>query len=127
MRLHWKVLWRCAASRPENRDVLYMIAVSQRYLERISDALATLRVLEEHHPGYGRLYQERGHCYVAQRSPAPAIEAFMRAVTLNPSLPSSWKSLQALYKITGQTAYSEDTGAHLANLAALPPGHRDRV
>ena len=30
---------------PENRDVLYMIAVAQRYLRRIPDALATLERL----------------------------------------------------------------------------------
>jgi hypothetical protein len=53
---------------PENRDVLYMAAVSQRYLNLIPDALATLAELERHHPAYSRLFQERGHCYVAMRS-----------------------------------------------------------
>src|SRR5438477_365124 len=48
---------------PENRDVLYLIAVSQRYLGRIDEALATLRRFEELHPDFGRLFQERGHCY----------------------------------------------------------------
>jgi tetratricopeptide (TPR) repeat protein len=106
---------------PENRDVLYMIAVAQRYLERIPDALATLAELEKYHPDYPRTFQERGHCYVALRSPGPALEAFLRAVTLNPSLPASWRALQALYKMSGQTAYAEDAAAHLANLNALPP------
>jgi tetratricopeptide (TPR) repeat protein len=64
---------------PEHRDVLYMIAVAQRYLQRIPDALATLQRLEELHPDYPRLYQERGHCYVALRSAAPAIAAFEQA------------------------------------------------
>ena len=50
---------------PENRDVWYIIAVSQRYLQRIPDALATLARLEQLHPGYSRLFQERGHCFVA--------------------------------------------------------------
>ena len=49
---------------PENRDVLYMIAVAQRYLQQIPDAFATLQRLEELHPDYPRLYQERGHCHV---------------------------------------------------------------
>src|ERR1700692_239547 len=31
-----------AVKDPENRDVLYMLSVSQRYLNRIPDALATL-------------------------------------------------------------------------------------
>src|SRR5580704_17364423 len=46
---------------PENRDVWYMVAVSQRYLQRIPDALSTLTQLERLHPNYSRLYQERGH------------------------------------------------------------------
>ncbi len=54
---------------PENRDVLYMIAVSQRYLQQIPDALSTLAQLERLHPDYSRLYQERGHCHVALREP----------------------------------------------------------
>jgi tetratricopeptide (TPR) repeat protein len=106
---------------PQNRDVLYMMAVAQRYLERIPDALATLAELEKYHPDYPRLYQERGHCHVALRAPVPATEAFLRAVTLNPSLPASWRALQALYKMSGQTAYAEDAAAHLEILQALPP------
>src|SRR5271163_4529182 len=79
------------AAAPENRDVLYMLAVSQRYLNRIPEALATLAELEKYHPDYGRLFQERGHCYVTRRAAEPAIEAFTRAVALNGSLPASWR------------------------------------
>ena len=106
---------------PQNRDVLYMIAVAQRYLQRIPEALASLAELEKYHPDYPRLYQERGHCHVALHAPVPATEAFLRAVTLNPSLPASWRALQALYKMSGQTAYAEDAAAHLELLQALPP------
>src|ERR1700683_816914 len=67
---------------PENRDVLYMIAVSQRYLQRIPDALATLMRLEQFHPGFSRLFQERGHCHVAVREAEAAIAAYLRAVNL---------------------------------------------
>jgi tetratricopeptide (TPR) repeat protein len=109
------------ATASENRDALYMIAVSQRYLGRIPDALATLVELERHHPGYGRLFQERGHCYVALHAAGPAIDAFMRAVILNPSLPASWKALQTLYRLTGQTAHADDAAGHIANLSTLPP------
>jgi tetratricopeptide (TPR) repeat protein len=105
---------------PENRDVLYMLAVSQRYLERIPDALATLARIEKLHPDYSRLYQERGHCYVALRSAQPAIEAFLRAVNLNPALPASWNALQILFRMTGQAAEAETAASHVATLAALP-------
>jgi predicted Zn-dependent protease len=105
---------------PENRDVLYMTAVSQRNLGRVPEALATLDVLERYHPGYARLYQERGHCYVGMRAAGPAIEAFTRAVTLNASLPASWKALQLLFRITGRREEEDSAAAQAANLAALP-------
>jgi tetratricopeptide (TPR) repeat protein len=106
---------------PENRDVLYMIAVAQRYLHRIPDALATLQRLEELHPDYPRLYQERGHCYVAMRSAAPAIAAFEQAVKMSPALPASWKALGILYRMTGQVGAAEKAAAEVENLAKLPP------
>ncbi len=106
---------------PENRDVLYMIAVGQRYLQRIPDALSTLAQLERLHPEYSRLYQERGHCYVALREAAPAIEAFLRAVNINPALPASWKALKALFTMTGQKAEADMAAAHESRLAKLPP------
>ncbi len=106
---------------PENRDVLYMIAVAERYLQRIPDALSTLAELERLHPDYSRLYQERGHCYVALREAAPAIEAFLRAVNINAALPASWQALQVLYKMTGQTAEAGTAAEHVARLSQLPP------
>jgi tetratricopeptide (TPR) repeat protein len=106
---------------PENRDVLYMMAVSLRYLQRIPEALAVLAELERRHPEYSRLFQERGHCYVAMRSAEPAIEAFLRAVNLNPSLPASWHALEVLFRMTGRTADAEHAAGQVAKLANLPP------
>jgi tetratricopeptide (TPR) repeat protein len=106
---------------PENRDVLYMIAVAQRYLQRIPDALATLQRLEELHPDYPRLYQERGHCHVALRSAPPAIAAFEQAVKMSPALPASWKALEILYRMTGQAGAAKEAAAQIENLAKLPP------
>src|SRR6266404_6708607 len=106
---------------PENRDLLYMIAVAQRYLQRIPEALATLSRLEELHPDYPRLYQERGHCFVALRSAALAIAAFEQAVKMSPALPASWKALELLYRMTGQAAAARKAAAEVENLAKLPP------
>jgi tetratricopeptide (TPR) repeat protein len=105
---------------PENRDVLYMIAVSQRYLNRIPEALTTLARLEQLHPKFPRLFQERGHCHVALRSAGEAIEAFERAVNLNAALPASWKALQVLYRMTGRTVEADNAAGRVASLAALP-------
>jgi tetratricopeptide (TPR) repeat protein len=109
-----------ASSVPENRDVLYMIAVSQRYLNRIPDALATLEKLEKLHPGFSRLYQERGHCYVALRDAPRAIDAFLGAVNINPALPASWRTLHSLYRMTGQAENAEMAAGHVAALEKLP-------
>ena len=81
---------------PENRDMLYLMAVSQRYLGRIADALRTLVRLEALHPEYGRLYQERGHGYRAVGESGAAILAYQQAVLLNPTLRASWKALEQL-------------------------------
>jgi tetratricopeptide (TPR) repeat protein len=105
---------------PENRDVLYMIAVAQRYLRKIPEALATLERLQHHHPNYSRLYQERGHCYVGLRQAQPAIDAFLIAVNINPALPASWQALNGLYKMTGQAANAAIAAAHVEKLAQLP-------
>ena len=105
---------------PENRDVLYMMAVSQRYLQRIPEALATLTRLEQLHPGFSRLFQERGHCHVAVREAEPAIASYLRAVNLNPALPASWKALQVLFRMTGQAANADMAAGHIATLAGMP-------
>jgi tetratricopeptide (TPR) repeat protein len=105
---------------PENRDVLYMAAVGQRYLRRIPEALAALSRLEAIHPEYSRLFQERGHCEVAAGNPAAAIEAYLRAVNLNPALPASWKALQLLFRAAGETGDAEIAASHVSTLAALP-------
>jgi tetratricopeptide (TPR) repeat protein len=105
---------------PENRDVLYMIAVAQRYLQRIPEALDTLARLERLYPEYPRLFQERGHCHVARRAAAPAIAAFERAVMLNPFLPASWHALRVLYGMAGQKDKVLHAQRNIATLANLP-------
>jgi len=109
-----------AAQVPENRDVIYMIAVGQRCLNRIPDALATLQRLERLHPQFSRLYQERGHCHVALRDAPRAIDAFLNAVHINPALPASWRMLQSLYQMTGQAENAAMAASHLAALAKIP-------
>ncbi len=105
---------------PENRDVLYLLAMCQRKLHRFPAALDTLSLLERHHPTFGRLFQERGHCQAQMRSAAAAIDAYSRAVALNPWLPESWSALSALYRTLGRAAESQSAAAQAAQLALLP-------
>jgi len=108
------------ATVPENRDVLYLRAVAQRHIGDISAALATLASLEELHPRFSGLYQERGHCYVALRQAPAAIEAFLRAVNINPALPASWRMLEGLYRMSGRPDDAATAAAHGATLGKLP-------
>ncbi len=106
---------------PENRDVLYMIAVNQRYLRRAQAALDTLAQLEALHPAYSRLFQERGHCHAALGNPAAALHAYLDAVNINPALPASWHALSILYRAAGHAAEAETASSHVAKLKSLAP------
>jgi len=106
---------------PENRDVLYLLAANQRCLCRVSEALASLQRLEQQHPRFSLLAQERGYCYMTLRDAPRAIEAFVRAVNLNPALGTSWTMLERLYRMTGETEGAEIAAAHVSLLEQLPP------
>ncbi len=109
------------AQDPEQREALLFTAIAQRYLGRIDEALKTLTRLERHHPSFSRLYEERGHCFVGMKQAPPAIEAFLRAVNLNHALPSSWRMLEGLYRMTGHAENRAMAESHVATLQSLPP------
>ncbi len=106
---------------PQNRDVLYMLAVSQRGLGYPEAALDTLAGLEALHPGYSRLWQERGHCHAARADPMAALQAYLQAVNMNPALPASWNALAILYRAAGRPAESATAASHVAKLRTLAP------
>src|SRR6202050_439346 len=89
------------ARHPQARYLLYLAATNLRNLDRVSEALDLLRRLEQHHPRYSRLHQERGHCYVALRDAPRAIEAFRRGVTITQARPDSGQMLHDLCRMTG--------------------------
>ena len=106
---------------PENRDLLYLQAMNLRFLSRCGEALGVLERLQQLHPRYSRLYQERGHCHVALRDAPGAIDAFLRGVNINPALPASWDMLQRLYLMQGDTKNAATAAEHIATLRNLPP------
>jgi tetratricopeptide (TPR) repeat protein len=110
-----------AATAPQNRDVLYLIAANQRCLNRIPEALATLQRLEQWHPRFSLLYQERGFCYSTFQDVPRAIEAFLRGVTLNPALATSWTMLERLYRMAGDAENAATVAEQLSMLTCLPP------
>jgi tetratricopeptide (TPR) repeat protein len=106
---------------PENRDVLYLLAIAQRQTRQIEASLDTLTAMEHFHPGASLLYQERGHCYVALKDAPRAIEAYERAVQINPALPASWNMLEGLYRMVGNDSRRQLAAVHATKLKSLPP------
>ena len=104
----------------DSREVLYLVAANQRCLNRIREALATLERLGQQHPRFSRLYQERGHCYLALRDAPRAIATFQQAVSLNPALLTSWTLLERLYRMVGDTASATAAAEHVSTLRQLP-------
>src|SRR5262249_27078936 len=50
-----------------------------------------------------------------------AIDAFSRAVSLNPALMTSWVMLERLYRVTGKTKQAAAASEHVSLLQQLPP------
>ena len=104
------------AAAPLNRHARYLIATNLRCLHRIEEALDSLRQLEQEHPRFSLLFQERGYCYIGLRDAPRAVDAFLRAVDINPALSASWNMLERLYR---QLANERNAAAAAQQLAAL--------
>jgi len=105
---------------PDHRDAQLFVAMAQRHLGRSSEALQTLAALEQHHPRFSRLHEERGRCYVELRQAPQAIQAFLTAVHINHALPGSWGMLEGLYRMLQQPADAAMAASHVATLRQLP-------
>jgi tetratricopeptide (TPR) repeat protein len=105
---------------PDHRDALLSVGLAQRHLGRPDEALATLATLERHHPRFSRLYEERGRCYVDLKQAAPAIEAFLQAVTLNHALVGCWRMLESLFRLSAQAERAAQAASRIASLSQLP-------
>jgi tetratricopeptide (TPR) repeat protein len=108
------------ATAPGQRDALLFTAIAQRFLGQIPEALKTCATLEQLHPRFSRLYEERGRCFVALRQAKPAIEAFLQAVHINHALPGSWGMLEGLYRMQGEAVNAATAASHVATLRNLP-------
>ncbi len=105
---------------PANRDLLLILAHSQRMLRETDAALAALEQLGRHHPNFSQMFLERGLCHVAQRDAPAAIFHLRTAVTLNPALAMAWKMLDGLYRMTGDMRSADLASRHFAHLASIP-------
>ena len=74
---------------PEHRDVRLWVAIAQRNLGQVAEALQTLAALERYHPRYSRLHEERGHCHVALRqakADTAAVVQYLEDSRKNPAM-----------------------------------------
>ena len=108
------------AIKPQHRDALYLLAVVQRFARRQLEALATIVRLIESDRGYGRAYQERGHCLRALGQTEEAIAAYQDAVAHNTGLLASWRMLAELNEAAGRTELASFARAQCAYLESLP-------
>ena len=106
---------------PQNRGELYLQAKSLRLLNHFDEALCVLERLQQLHPRYSRLHEERGHCYAALSNVPKAIDAFWQAVNINAALPASWQMLHTLYHGMGDKENAARIADRLATLRNLPP------
>ena len=106
---------------PKNRDLLLIAAGSLRHLIRATEALEVLDRLDEAHPRFSQARQERGLCFVQLKNAPRAIAALSEAVSLNPALLPSWRMLEGVYRIAGDTESAAAAAAQASALKALPP------
>ena len=105
---------------PRNAEALYILAVCQRYLNRLEEALKTLSRLKKIRPGYGRAFQEEGHVCVKAGFVSQALNAYRHAVNLNNSLIASWAGLTKILKSQGKEKNANITQHEYEKLKALP-------
>jgi len=106
---------------PKHKDALYTLAVTYRYQGDYKRALATNDHLIAMDPGFGRAYQERGHCLRDTGDRRGALVAYQGAVANNAALVASWQMLSELQRATGARAAAEFSQDQYDYLSSLPP------
>lgn len=106
---------------PGNIDALYTLAVTQRMQRQIPNALETLERLIAIDSGFGRAWQERGHCMRDSGRREEAVAAYQRAVTHNGALVASWRLLAELHGAAGRNDPANFARAQYEHLSQLPP------
>ena len=105
---------------PSNTESLYLLAVAQRYLERYTEALATLTTLRNVNPEHSRCFQEMGHVYRAQNNHPSALRAYHNAVQINPALEASIAAQIGILEATGRGSMTAALVAQLTFIRELP-------
>ena len=105
---------------PNHKDILYLSAVSTRFLKKFDDSRKLIEHLLFNAPDMGRAYQELGHLNRDMGNEEKAVMHYRQACELNPALPSSWNYLYQYF----QKIENEPAAAHaleqIKKLQTLP-------
>ena len=105
------------AQNPGHIEGIYCLAVCQRKQLKYTQAMDNLDHVLLEAPDHGRAHQEQGFIHKALGDSFNAIDAFEKAVVLNPALFGSWRVL------ADEPDYSkrQEAKKHVAWLSSLPP------
>jgi len=106
---------------PKNPELLYMKAVSARYLKNFKLAEDTLQALHAASPEFGRAYQEEGHLARDQGMFDAALQAYREATRNNPGLTASWQEQEKILRRKGRNTDAQMAAGQLNRLKQLPP------
>jgi len=106
---------------PGHREALLCTAIGSASAGRYP-SFTTLASLEQHHPQFSRLYEERGRCFVALRKAQPAIGCIPQGVNINHALPGSWGMLEGLLPHAGRGAERRPGGEPRGDAARAAAG-----
>ncbi|MGK0298792.1 MAG: tetratricopeptide (TPR) repeat protein [Gammaproteobacteria bacterium] len=103
-----------------DKELLYLLAVALRYQGKFDDALSSLNTLVKIDQDYARAWQEIGHDNRQLKKIADAIQAYEKAISLNPALYASWDVLRDLYKLVERSDLAENAEMEFQRLKELP-------
>ena len=104
----------------DNVDVLYLAAVSARYLKKFDDSKKYIEHLLFHAPDMGRAYQELGHLNRDMGDEEKAVVHYRQACELNPALLAAWNSLYEYFVKNNNKPAADHALEQINKLQSLP-------
>ena len=105
---------------PNHVDILYLSAVSTRFLKQFEVSLKHIEQLLFNAPDMGRAYQELGHLNRDMGNEEKAVMHYRQACELNPALPSSWSYLHKYFEKIQNKPAADHALEQIKKLQSLP-------
>ena len=105
---------------PDHIDILYLTAVSTRFLKKFDDSRKHIEHLLFNAPDMGRAYQELGHLNRDMGNEEKSITHYRQACELNPALPASWNALHKYFEKINNKPAADHALEQIKKLQTLP-------